>query len=64
MPNPNGTRTRDEHRQAILALAEKHVEQGKSPDDAITAAGAEWRERLRAEGDEKIAGVLKFLGQR
>lgn len=61
MPNPDGTRTKDEHRQAILSLMRENVRAGMSPDDALTKASADWQERLRVEGERKIALVERWL---
>ena len=64
MPNPDGTHTEDEHREAILGLASRYVAQGMGADEAIEKAGAAWREHIRAEAAKKIAAVEKFLGIR
>lgn len=55
-------RTRQEHQNGILALARKHVAAGVDPVEAISKAGAEWREALDRERDAKIAYCLKRLG--
>jgi len=61
MPNPDGTRTRDEHRAAIVYLYLKYEEAGMSKEEAMIAAGKEWHDILRREGDEKIAQVTAWL---
>ena len=62
MPNPDGTRTADEHREEIMRRAGKYVAAGAPPERAIEQAGIDWRNHLAREADEKIAGVMKFLG--
>ena len=56
--------TKDEHRAAIAAIANAHIQNGMSAEDAIAKAGEEWRAKLRADGDKAIAGVLDFLHKR
>ncbi len=63
MPNPDGTLTRHEHATAIMVLARKHHEAGMSLEDAIAAAGREHREEIKRVGEQKIAAVMKRLGE-
>lgn len=61
MPNPNGTRTRDEHRQAILGRVLGHVMNGKHPDEALTLASAEHKQQIEREADAKVEQVKNWL---
>jgi hypothetical protein len=63
MPNPNGTHTKDEHRQAIIALAQRHIENGMTPENAFTVAGAEWRDAIKQHGEQKMDEVLRWLNK-
>lgn len=62
MPNPDGTYTRAEHEAAIMGLYVKKVDAGMTPEDAMTAAGAEWRQKIKELGEAKIAYVKSALG--
>jgi hypothetical protein len=62
MPKPDGTRTRDEHWTEIATRADRYLAEGLSVDDAIERAGEDHREAIKAEGERKIAEVMKFLG--
>lgn len=62
MPNPDGTRTRNEHRSELIRRMMDHVHNGIDPDEALTRAAAEHKEQIQREGAEKMAGVMKFLG--
>jgi hypothetical protein len=62
MPNPDGTRTRDEHWAEIAIRADRYQAEGLSVEDAIERAGEDHRAAIQAEGDRKIAEVMKFLG--
>jgi len=58
---PDGTRTRDEHRAEIVRRTNDYVGQGLTPDEALTKASADWQQFLKQEGDEKVAAVKRFL---
>lgn len=62
MPNPDGTRTRDEHRRELLGRMMEHISNGVDPDEALTRAAAEHKEQIQREGAQKISDVMKFLG--
>lgn len=62
MPNPDGTRTRDEHRRELVHRMMEHVNNGVDPDEALTRAAAEHKEQIQREGAQKIADVMRFLG--
>jgi hypothetical protein len=62
MPNPDGTRTRNEHRRELIHRMMTHIHNGVDPDEALTRAATEHREIIEREGAEKIAEVMKFLG--
>lgn len=64
MPNPDGTRTRDEHRREILARAQAYVAQGWLAEDAIAQAGEDHNEAIRREGDRKVEQIMRFLARR
>ena len=62
MPNPDGTRTKDEHRRELIRRMMDKVHAGMDYEEALVKAGEEYREAIQQEGAEKIAGVMKFLG--
>ena len=62
MPHPDGTHTKDEHREEILRRAQAYLLAGAPAERALKQAGIDWRHHLAREADEKIAGVMKFLG--
>lgn len=64
MPNPDGTRTRNEHRREILARAQTYVSLGWLAEDAIDQAGEDHREAIKREGDRKVEQVMRFLARR
>ena len=64
MPNPNGTRTRDEHRREIMGRVLGHVMDGVDPDEALTRAAAEHKQHIEREADEKVALVTRWLARR
>lgn len=61
---PDGTRTRQEHEQEIVERAAANIALGMSPEAAIKAAGAQWRQELEREAAAKIAHVKRALGIR
>jgi hypothetical protein len=62
MPNHDGTRTRDEHRAAIVERMNAYIAKGIDPDESLTKASADWQAYLKHEGDEKIAECRRMLG--
>jgi hypothetical protein len=62
LTNPDGSRTRDEHRAAIVERMNAYIAEGMKPDDALTKASADWQTVLKREGEEKIAEAKRLLG--
>lgn len=62
MPNPDGTRTRNEIRRQLISRMMNHIHNGIDPDEALTRAASEHQEQIQREGAEKVATVIKYLG--
>jgi len=62
MPKPDGTHTRAEHAKEIFDRYQRNLNAGMADDEAMSAAGAQWREQLRLRGEAKIAAALRALG--
>lgn len=62
MPNPDGTRTRNEHRRELIHRMMDHVNNGVDPHEAFTRAAAEYQEKIQREGAEKMTAVRRYLG--
>jgi len=62
MPNPDGTRTRNEHRTELIRRMLDHIYNGVDPDEALARASAEYKEQIQREWAHKEAEVMKFLG--
>jgi hypothetical protein len=62
MPNPDGTRTKDEIRTSIRSLMLGYIMDGVDPDEALTKASADVKRDIETEWAGKTAEVLHWLG--
>jgi len=62
VPNPDGTRTRNEIRSALIKRWMEKWESGMDKHDALTEASLEMRNEIQTEGAVKMAEVLRALG--
>lgn len=64
MPNPDGTRTRNEIRSELIRRTMDYIYNGVDPGEALQRASAEYQEEIRREWAQKEAEMMKFLGMK
>jgi len=62
VPNPDGTRTRDEIRRALIRRVYDYVFGGMDPDEALIRASLEVEHEIKIEWANKTHQIYRALG--